>query len=1091
MRFQLCILIPLSFAINAFSQNNQLIYRGEANWKKVVNQQSPVELPVIEHVYKVTKKVSQNSSRSITQAKIDPKSILIHNGPTIPSTQKIKFTGKKITAPIALDASPLLSRDNATFNISYADKQHGFPGNFTTDFAEDDQHNIWISSDNGLYKYDGYHYYLYNQKNGVPSMPNLSMLFDKQHRLWLASDSGVYFIQHDSLFSLKSEELDFSKVPSFKVQSDRFDKIWLSTKKNGAVSIDGNNIQVYDKRCGLFAEYILTTHVDKNGNILIGANNTGLFVIEANKMRLLFSTSNNMKVHSILSLYEDEDGIWIGGFLSGMFRMGQKDTIQYSISGKYNERIFDIKKAPRGGLWLASYSSELCYFDKKNLLIINENNGLINRFPYFLFQDSFNNLWVSNLQSGYSRVNENAFYVQKNNNDAIGNIKTIIPDNKKGKWIITHGKNLLYQKGNTTTSFSIIEKYGIDPFGFLLDGLLNDDGSLWVGNYGGGLTLVTDSLYKSYYYSNFPENGIINSIKRDYQNKVWFSPGDFGLIYYDKNKFWRYTQKSGLLSNNVKHVFLDNKKQINWTFENGFQRLNNGSIETMFIGNTLLKDQVNGMLVVDAKTTILATSENGLLFLKNNKTYQLSSASGLSSNNIKTIIQDTNGTIWISTDKGIESFKTIGSGKENEIAFTEHQIFNTSNGNYILDAENVFLDSTGSPNWTVKDKSLVLNPTFLKKIKSVPVFSFQSFYIDNKKLAQSSEISILPNQKIQIDFTTIYWGRENNLSIKYLLISDRGDTSINAIGEKGHITISEILPGKYNIILSAEDNNQLFFSRPIFIQINNFWYNTWLFRIIGLCVLLILLVGYFRQKAKRQININRLLKIKVDEQTEEIFKEKEELIESHQIINKQIGEKDLLIQEINHRVKNNLQFILAMVEMQMGADFKKDPIESLMGTSRRITAMSLVHEMLYDNNEVQVLSIKKYIYELIENLKELANDNQNPVEIKTYVEDFVLDSKTAIALGMIISELVSNSFKHAFKKIKDPKIIVQLFHVPTTDQLCLSVSDNGNGIEGECLSKRGFGMQMIDIFSRQLEGEYTIDCQVHFTYELNFKQQIL
>ena len=1076
MRKTLLILFLIIKTAQAYNQTVEPFLIGNQHWKKVEKQLGPTELLVTKHVFKINKTTTLNNSNTISRLKIDPKGILIHNGPTTPVKQSIKHIGKKLTAPIAIKASPLIIRDNAAFNISYSNKQNGFPGNFTYDFAEDDQHNMWIAADNGLYKYDGYNYYLYNKKNGVPIMSNASILFDQKKRLWIASDSGVYYIQNDSLFALRNENLDFAKVPSFKVQSDRFNHIWVSTKKNGAICIDESSIQIYDTRCGLLTNNITSTLIDKNGTIFLGATDLGLYVIEANKMRLLFKDSKNMAVHSILSLYEDEDGVWAGGFLSGFLLLGKKDTLQYSISGKYNERIFDIKKAP-GGLWLASYSSELCYFDKKQMLLINEKNGLINRFPYFLFEDSYHNVWVSNPESGFSRVNENALYIKEHNNKAIGNIKKIIPDNKMGIWIITHGKNLVYQKGNAAISYIAKEKNGTEPFSFLMDGILNKDGSLWLGNYGGGLTLATDKSYTSYFYSSFPADGIITSVKEDFQEKVWFSPTNFGLIFYDKNKFWKYNQPAGLLSNNVKHVFLDGEKRANWTFESGLQRINNNKIETFFIDDKLVDYQVNGILPLGKNKSILATDEVGLLLLDNNKVYRFSTAEGLNNNNIKTIIKDVYNTIWISTDKGIESFKMNG------INLTDHKIFNSINGNYILDAENVFLNASGLPNWVVKDKTIIYDPRFSTVQQNPPVFSFKKISIDNKLAEKNDLMSVFPNQEIGIDYTSIYWGRENNLIHQYLLISERGDTVFNSIGNLGHISLSDIFPSKYQLIISAKDNQKTYYSTPIFIRINNFWYNTLIFRIAIFLLLLLILISLFQQKAKRQLKINNRLNEMVEEQTIELEKEKKELIDSYQIINKQNEEKDILIQEINHRVKNNLQFILAMVEMQMD---KNETTGPLISTARRITAMSLVHEMLYDNKEVQVLPLKKYVSELIKNFSDLASNMENPVEIKLEIADLIISAKTAISLGIIISELVSNSFKHAFKDIELPTITIQISPIEKTNQMVLTISDNGNGMNGDCLSSNGFGMKMIDIFSRQLEGEYSIDCNNHFIYTLTF-----
>ncbi len=94
---------------------------------------------------------------------------------------------------------------------------------------------------------------------------------------------------------------------------------------------------------------------------------------------------------------------------------------------------------------------------------------------------------------------------------------------------------------------------------------------------------------------------------------------------------------------------------------------------------------------------------------------------------------------------------------------------------------------------------------------------------------------------------------------------------------------------------------------------------------------------------------------KVAEQTEQIVQEKEELVKSNQVILQQNKEKDALIQEVNHRVKNNLQFMSAMVQMQSNTNQHLQTKEALLETNRRINAMSLVHEMLYHKMDTEGL----------------------------------------------------------------------------------------------------------------------------------------
>ncbi len=1078
------ILFILFIGIAAIPANAQIIqpfYLGESSWIRNEKQESPEILPVVPHMYPISRIVKKNNTiRTISQEKIDPTTKVIHLGPVKPVFESIQYSVRKLGEPEIMPAPALLTRDNTAYNISYSDKQHGFAGTTTTDFAEDDAHHIWIASGNSLIRYDGYHYFIYNKKNGFPDMPNLSLLYDAQKRLWLASENGFYFLRNDSLFSMQSKEIDFSTIACFKVQKDAMQRIWLSTKKHGAICIEGSGIQIFDKRCGLTNEYVMATYLDKKGNLFLASHDTGVVVIEPDKMILLFSASKNMKWHSFLSFYEDEDGIWAGGFKSGLMFLGPKDTIQYSITGKYDECIFDIKKAP-GGIWLSAYGSSVSYFDKANLLVFNESNGLLNNDPYYLFEDSFKNLWVSsNIQSGFSRINENFFSIHNYEIPDIKYVTSVLPDTKKGRWIL--GSNLFYQKDNLITEFVYKDKNGLEPTAYPLDGSINEeDGTVWTGSYGAGIVHVGTKNFTAYFFSDFSENRIVFSVKKDASKRFWFCPTDYGLIVYDKSKFWRYQKKSGLLSNSVENIFLDAKKRINLSFANGFQRWNNEAFETFFIGKNAFHDKVNGLLTIDSAISLLATNNNGLLIITKNKAFRYSIENGLISNTIKTIIRDRFNKIWISTDKGIESFMLDG------ITLTEQRFFNESNGSFILDAENVFLDSTGLPYWSFHKKKLVLNANFLLPTIKPPVFSITKVTVDEKILANPAVISILPDQTIKINYTAIDWGRENNLEIKYLLISEKSDTSINSIGDKGYIKITNIQPGRYKLIFREKDNDLIYYESPLLLNINNFWFNTLLFRLSASVFVIMSIILYFRIKSIQQKRINTLLEIRVAGQTKEIKKEKEELINSYHLIEQQNKEKDILIEEINHRVKNNLEFIAAMVEMQMGNHHTKDTIQALLNTSLRIKAMSLVHEMLYNTSNLNGLSTEKYIRELVDNLIELAGDPRNPVTFNIEVDDIIMDSKSAISLGIIITELVSNSFKHAFHDITDPVLFIKLSKDKSTNSLQLIVCDNGKGINNINAVKKGLGKRLVDIFSRQLNGDYMMETEDGFKYVLNFK----
>lgn len=238
-----------------------------------------------------------------------------------------------------------------------------------------------------------------------------------------------------------------------------------------------------------------------------------------------------------------------------------------------------------------------------------------------------------------------------------------------------------------------------------------------------------------------------------------------------------------------------------------------------------------------------------------------------------------------------------------------------------------------------------------------------------------------------------------------------------------------------NFILSSQvekQNNQLEQSR------NTLW-----LVVLALIVLMFILIFVFRILRQR----NKLTK---------------DLEQRNQ-------QKDELIQEVHHRVKNNLSFVSSLLEMQINSLPEETKTEELKNASLRIESMSLVHQMLYNQDDIAMVDLKRYIPELLSNLKD-SMTHADQILVDFECDEIKVESRTATAFGLIITEFVTNSFKHAFKGIKHPKIEICLQR--KNSELYLVLKDNGVGMNTEMkASKKGFGMRIIDIFSRQINAE--------------------
>lgn len=195
--------------------------------------------------------------------------------------------------------------------------------------------------------------------------------------------------------------------------------------------------------------------------------------------------------------------------------------------------------------------------------------------------------------------------------------------------------------------------------------------------------------------------------------------------------------------------------------------------------------------------------------------------------------------------------------------------------------------------------------------------------------------------------------------------------------------------------------------------------------------------------------------------------------------------KDSLIQEIHHRVKNNLQFVSSLMNMQRNASHDEKEIFALDDAARRIKSMALVHEMLYNNDDQQLISGKNYLEELVDTLKDMSSSKIQNVYFNLALENIEITVSQSIALGMICSELVSNALKHGFHSTEEPTINVELQKIES-NQIIFLVSDNGSGMEKNASEGSHLGMRLIDIFSRQLNGRYEFSSQNGVTFTLIF-----
>jgi two-component sensor histidine kinase len=190
-----------------------------------------------------------------------------------------------------------------------------------------------------------------------------------------------------------------------------------------------------------------------------------------------------------------------------------------------------------------------------------------------------------------------------------------------------------------------------------------------------------------------------------------------------------------------------------------------------------------------------------------------------------------------------------------------------------------------------------------------------------------------------------------------------------------------------------------------------------------------------------------------------------------------LKEKEALLKEIHHRVKNNLQVVSSVLRLQ--SDYIKDErVLALFSDSQnRIRSMALIHEKLYQSKDLLRIDFGEYIRDLTSNLLRSYAASSQAVTLRISADDIWLNIDTAIPCGLIINELISNSLKHAFPIGREDNEIHIIIRSTDDNKYALTVSDNGIGlpVNLDFRNTASFGLELVGIFTEQIEGAIELD----------------
>jgi two-component sensor histidine kinase/ligand-binding sensor domain-containing protein len=990
---------------------------------------------------------------------------------------------------------------------------------------------MWFGTRNGLNRYDGKNCLLFTrQRNHLQENKVVQLAQDDANNLFIEYGStgfqlttnGKVDVMNASTQEVKTLTAAFPNLP-FKeqdvywVSNDGTDQVsfltahpfrlWKYSIKHGFKlryqindwngKLDANSVDDY-KRTGalcLFARgRALIRSVNQSTQYLISDDTVIAFkpgdalrwfpigFTRQNDLLITYNTANQLNMFDV-GIVRNKGG--------NSFPV---NTVQFNIDSikvKYwfqgacsTDGLSSVLYIGTDGLYLWNESTFIKIVEK------SEIKNFENLFLYKLFPDNFGNMWLCTswgvLQLKIEKNHFKPYFTTRQQSDETNNQARGIYADENGRVVANLWYHTFQQQGDKIQSARDEQyKYALTEHHGML--------------YGGGYSLFSYDLDKNT-ITNYP-------YKRN--DEIWsmFSVNDSLLLLGRTNGFTIFnsnSKKFDSLSYESKkqpeakfvYRFFEDKTGALWAVaENGLYKIINEGAGLW----SVIKDQspfVAQLSLQDAYVDNdgifwLATNGEGLYRWdrKANTFQQFNISSGFPSDVLYRIEPDEYGNLWISSDYGLVRFNKK-TGSVNTYTTSDgitNNEFNRTSSFKAKDGRLFFGGLDGIIEFNPKDFAADTR-TFKVPLRIIAFNQFigsQNKLVNNiNDLLTNSQITLAPNDRFfTLEFQLLDFAKDEVHHYAYKI--DGVDKDWNYISENS-IRISGLPYGEFTLHIKAQNREGAWSRSELTIPLlvlKPFYLKWWFIALLAL-VLIATIYWIIKWRTTQLAADKSKLEQTVSERTTQL---KQSLSEQAELL----SEKDVLMKEIHHRVKNNLQVISGLLELQsktVNDDAAKD---ALMEGRNRVRSIALIHQNLYQVENLSSIELKRFVNDLCRQIESVYK-KQNKITMNIKVPELYLDIDSAVPLGLIMNELLSNSFKYAFDNVTEGEIDLEI-RVVEEGKYELVYSDNGPGlpVNFDLATAKTLGMQLIHDLSRQIGGRVKYEYKNDALFIINFTNRNL
>ena len=633
----------------------------------------------------------------------------------------------------------------------------------------------------------------------------------------------------------------------------------------------------------------------------------------------------------------------------------------------------------------------------------------------------------------------------------------LVKDKYGSIWVATDGdgvtifKDTRFQIFDSNSEYGANEAYGV---------LKAKKGALWFAN-SKGLTSFKNEVFKTFSFPEKYKNVEIWDIEELSNGKLALLTYENSLLTFNGERFSEYNFEIDKKPFYNTDVLVEKDGRLLLSGEGGVIFINGRNVDTLeTIGDGYWDKYVN-LVYKDSKGIYWFGTEDGIIEYKDGKQTRYNKDDGVEGSSVYEIKEDGLGNLWFGTNKGITTF-TKRNNKDNPYSI---RTFETAK-NYLTETMFIqFDDRVVKFNFSGETERL--------ELEKAPQLFFNSISINGNEIItinsepQAIELDYDENN-IEIDFGVLNYKDPNRVLFKHRL--NGFDKDFLSDGDDNTRLYTNLKPGEYEFEVYAKSPNSDWSDEPLtfeFLIKKPYWLQLWFIFVSVIAVgIALYLIVKFRVASLEK----KKLKVLVDEQTKEL--------------KGALEEKEVLIKEIHHRVKNNLAVISGLLEMQSWSLESEEARKALNESKLRVLAIAKIHENLYQNKDLGKIDFENFLNELKNGIVAAMQVDGKNIELDLIVDSGLIRLDQAIPCGLIINELLTNSFKHAFNSMNEGRIVIKF--TENEDYLFLSVSDNGIGIDEKLMEskKSSLGITLIESLVVQLNAELKIKSDNGATFEL-------